>query len=306
MNNKWQLIPSHAIDVCKWNTCINQSHQPLIYANTYYLNALCTQWLGLIVQDYEAVMPIPIKKKWGITYCYQPTFIQQLGLFQKISCQHSVHEILKWISAQFRYGDLFVPLLDPIPHISNCAIEMRDNFTLNLNDNYTNIAARYSGDLKRNLLKAHQYQLVYHHKITPKVILTQFYQQYHQIIHLNKNSLNAFEQLLLEKQMQSHFFVRAVNNIEGEIVAAGIFLRDNYRIYNIINFTTPTGRKQSANHFLLDRCICEFAGTNLIFDFEGSTHKGIQKFYKNFQPTHQPYIHLHINRLPIPFKYLKQ
>jgi hypothetical protein len=38
-------------------------------------------WDALIWGDYEFVMPLTPKRKWGITYLYQPTFCQQLGIF---------------------------------------------------------------------------------------------------------------------------------------------------------------------------------------------------------------------------------
>lgn len=306
MNNEWQIIPAHAIDVHKWNACISQSNRPLIYAYTFYLNALCPQWIGLILNNYEAVMPVPIKKKWSITYCYLPVFIQQLGLFQKNHTTYPVDAILQWVTSQFKYGDLYIPFYQSLPNLPNCSVQVRDNFILDLKNEYTSIAAGYSGDLKRNLSKANHHHLVYHNKVNVQTILNQFYQAYHRAMHLQKANLNAFATLLLQKEMQLHFFARAVNDVKGNLIAGGIFLKDDYRIYNIVNFTNSTGRKHSANHFLLDQCIQEFAGTGMVFDFEGSSQKGIQAFYKNFHPTPEPYLHIHINQLPVPIRYLKQ
>ena len=70
--------------------------------------------------------------------------------------------------------------------------------------------------------------------------------------------------------------------------------------------TTDMGRKLSAMHMLLDNVFKEFAGTPLIFDFEGSDVLGIKAFYQSFDAVNEPYYHVHYNHLPIPFRWLKR
>lgn len=69
------------IDRKKWDACIRQSLNGLIYAETVYLDHMAVNWDGLVLGDYEAVMPLTWKKKWGIKYLYQPAFFQQGGIF---------------------------------------------------------------------------------------------------------------------------------------------------------------------------------------------------------------------------------
>jgi hypothetical protein len=55
----------------------------LPYAYSWYLDTIHEEWAALVEGDYERVMPLPVRKKYGITYCYQPFFAQQLGVFSK-------------------------------------------------------------------------------------------------------------------------------------------------------------------------------------------------------------------------------
>ena len=71
------------IDKAKWDDCINQSINKLIYAESVYLDAMAENWDAIIMNDYEAVMPLTWKKKFGIKYLYQPAFIQQGGIFSR-------------------------------------------------------------------------------------------------------------------------------------------------------------------------------------------------------------------------------
>ena len=38
-------------------------------------------WDALVEDDYVSVMPLPYRKKMGVTYIFPPTMTQQLGVF---------------------------------------------------------------------------------------------------------------------------------------------------------------------------------------------------------------------------------
>ena len=78
--NIQHLIHSE-IDKIKWDACIDKARNGLIYGYSIYLDHMAKHWNGLVLNDYETVMPLIWNKKYGITYCYQPPFTQQFGLF---------------------------------------------------------------------------------------------------------------------------------------------------------------------------------------------------------------------------------
>jgi len=57
-----QLLPAHQIDSKKWDTCVDKNENGLIYSQTRFLNAMADNWHGLIIGEYETVMPIPWRK----------------------------------------------------------------------------------------------------------------------------------------------------------------------------------------------------------------------------------------------------
>ena len=71
------------IDFEKWDACVANSFNRLIYGFSWYLDVVCDDWDALVLNDYEAVFPLPKRKKWGIEYVYHPFFCQQLGVFSK-------------------------------------------------------------------------------------------------------------------------------------------------------------------------------------------------------------------------------
>jgi hypothetical protein len=73
----------------KWDQCVQHSMQSIIYAESAYLDYMTGNWDALVLGDYEAVMPLCYRNKWGIRYLYQPAFIQQGGIFspQKLTTE---------------------------------------------------------------------------------------------------------------------------------------------------------------------------------------------------------------------------
>src|SRR5215216_511602 len=81
MRNEIEIIPSYNIDREKWDRCVNESSNAMIYAASAYLDHIADNWTGIVAKDYEQVMPVAWRKKFGIRYSYQIPFVQQLGIF---------------------------------------------------------------------------------------------------------------------------------------------------------------------------------------------------------------------------------
>jgi len=69
------------IDKEKWDAALSKCHQPLLFAQSWYLDLVSPKWGALIRGDYEEMMPLPVKSKFGFKYLVQPNFTAQLGVF---------------------------------------------------------------------------------------------------------------------------------------------------------------------------------------------------------------------------------
>ena len=298
-----QILPSDQINLSKWDHCIAQNTNGLIYAQSSYLNAMTHHWHGLIIGDYKAITPLPWKKKYGIRYLYTPAFTQQLGLIG--SCQMKQNNIIQSIQSFAAFGDYFMNYQNDFI-CTQQQVKHRNNFLLDLSDNYEKIQANYKANLIRNLKKtnassleycrtAHAQESIQLHKQTKANKLT----------HLTTDDYHRFEQLVKVMTEKNNCITRQVKNESGQILSATVLLKDNRRMYNIINATTEAGKKINANHFLMDQIIREFAGQHLLLDFEGSNISGVQNFYEMFGSFNQPYFHWHYNKLIWPFNLFK-
>ena len=70
------------IDLFKWDECIGSSINRRVQAFSWYLNVVTNNsWDALVLGDYDAVLPLPYRFKYGLKYIYMPYFIQSLGCF---------------------------------------------------------------------------------------------------------------------------------------------------------------------------------------------------------------------------------
>jgi len=285
------IIPSHEIDVIKWDACVAENDAGLIYAQYHYLNTVCTNWSAIVIGNYQAIMPLPWRKKFGIIYFYAPAFVQQLGLIGNIDGLTS-KEIFKSIRSFANFGDLLFNFKNEWI-ISNHIYHPKNNYTIQLLQGYHSIASKYSKDLVQNLQKAEKYNFTYLHEtnISNAIELFQLYYG-NRFKHITALDFKNIETVCLKYQEQQQCVIRTIkDNLTQQILATALLLKDNKRLNLLMNTTLNDGRKLSANHLLIDRILHEFSGQNLLFDFEGSNLDGVKTFYENYHPENQPYFH---------------
>ena len=290
------LLASCQIDKSKWDQCIAKSNRSNIYACSLYLDLMTDHWQGLVINDYEAVMPLPWRRKMGIRYYYTPAFIQQLGLFGMWYAIDSPN-IIKIIQAFASYGDYMLVVGNCFPTITT--IKNCTNLTIYLSNDYNSIHANYTKYLIRNLQKAASESFIYSEDENIERNINLYQSLYaNRTPHVKEKDYQHFIQLCQLLSIKEKCITRKVTDRTGNLMAVALLLKDTHRLYNIINITTEAGRRVSANHYLMDRIINEFAGTGLYFDFEGSELPGVKRFYESFGAVNQPYYHWHFNKLP--------
>jgi hypothetical protein len=90
-------LTNNQIDKNRWDECIGQAVNGLVYAWSWYLDIVHPGWEALVeieCDKYLSVMPITSKRKMLVNYVCQPFFVQQLGVF-------SVRPITEEVTAAF-------------------------------------------------------------------------------------------------------------------------------------------------------------------------------------------------------------
>lgn len=275
------------IDPAKWDACIERAPNGLIYAYSFYLDHLCEHWDGLILNDYEAVMPLPWRKKFGIAYLYQPTFIACGGVF---GSNFNVNEFIEAIPKKFKLVEINLNAGNAYP-----AGILRNNFILPLNASYDEIYAGYRDNIKRNIKKAIAAGCVVKKDIDVTPILQLSIDQLPQV---HEQTYVKFRELFNYLHAQKKAITYGVFNQQEQLLASCVYFFSHNRAYYILVGNHPNGKTIGASHYLIDRFIADHAGSGLILDFEGSDIRNLAFFYSSFGAKAEVYPAVRVDRLP--------
>jgi len=291
------------IDKIRWDEVVGQSANCRVYALSWYLDRVSEDWDALVWGGYEYVMPLTIRRKWGIKYLFPPLYCQQLGIFPvpprqiQIEFSNRIRELFSFIQIQVNSQ------MDP-EAFPGLAVNSRVNLVLPLIESYAVLSGNYSKDRARNLLVA---------KKSGITVLTGMnareYTSHKSMVMsrtINDSLSGALEAIISYTQSIGKGFIMKAYTVHNEICAAAFFVRSGSRLVYLSAFSTDEGRETSAMTAIIDKLIREQAGSGLLLDFEGSSIPGIAKFMKGFGAQPETYYQLKYNHLPLPLKWLKR
>ena len=289
------------IDTSKWDQCIEQSANGLIYAYSFYLDHTADNWDALIFKDYEAVMPLPWRKKFGFYYLYQPSLNAQLGLFGNHLSAVLLENFLKSIPLKFRLWEFSLNHHN-VFRLQDFTLYERINFVLPLNQSYTTLYKNFRDNIKRNIKKSVQYGCYAKSNINIDDIIALAKQQPHAPAGTEFEKFRELYGLLKGRNAAKAYGVFSNKN---ELLASCVFTRSHNRAYYILVGNHPNGRTLGASHALIAAFIKDHAEQDLLLDFEGSDIRNLAFFYSSFGASEEKYAAIKFNKLPWYIKWMK-
>jgi hypothetical protein len=299
-----QYLTRDKIDEPKWNNCIETAGNGLIYAYSFYLDHMARHWDALVLNDYEAVMPLTWNSKYGISYLYQPFLTAQLGVFGKSISAPILEAFLNSVPKKFRYWDIYFNHQN-VFKLSGFRLYQRTNFVLDLNRSYEQIRSAYRENIIRNIRKAEQMGCHSGKGFGPEDVIVLATQQMKTQSKESKENVRRFRalyQFLQEKQAATTY---GIFSDKDQLLASSIFFFSHHRAYYILVGNHPDGRTIGASHALIDAFIKDNAGKPLLLDFEGSDIRNLAFFYSSFGATEEKFAGIRLNRLPIYLRWMK-
>ncbi len=293
------------IDDDKWNTCIDQAGNGLIYAYSYYLDKMASQWSGLVLGDYLFVMPLTWNRKYGIAYLYQPFLTAQLGIFGNAITAEIMTGFLQAIPSRFRYWDFYLNHKNVLPAEGFTMYE-RSNFILNLNKSYEDIYKGYRENIQRNIRKSTQLGCISDKNFPVDAVIELAVQQMRTYTEESKQSVEDFRELYKELYDRGKAMTYGIRSAEGKLLSSCVFFFSHNRAYYILVGNHPDGRTLGASHALIDAFIKDHAGRGILLDFEGSDIRNLAFFYSSFGSSEEKFAGIKLNKLPFYLKWLKK
>ena len=298
-----RYLTHNQIDTQRWDDCIEQSPDGLVYAWSWYLDVVHPGWEALVEDDYETVMPLTGGKKFGINYLFQPFFTQKFGVFGKNEASEAkIEEFLEAIPEKFKFAEFRINKSykshETYKSHTTYTTESHRNIELALNQDYSVLAENYHSNTKRDLAKAKKGNLTIVENAEPSIIIDLFRKNRGQEIKKwDDKEYNRLLSLVDEAKNYEKCLVLAAQNADNQIVAGAFFMTSHNKIVFLFSGADETNKELHGLTFLLDHVIERFSGTQNILDFEGSDNDGLARFYKGFGGIEKYYSGLKFNRL---------
>jgi len=314
-----RFLTRRQLDDCAWDQCVASAHNALMYGHTWYLDAITNvpgwRWEGLVLANvpgkapttYSAVLPIPLRRRWGRWVVYQPLFCQFLALFS----EHPVDPtpFIQAVYERYRHVSTWNLLLGAPLCGLPAQVGQRVLFTHSLQlrgSRYAvSPACKYSPDRQMNLRRAlRRVANVPDWRVAESAdsepLLTLFREN-----HAGKIGVGDWAYVLF-RTLFNAIQARGLGTLRyayagGQVVAGVLFVEQHGRITYLFNAANAEGRWLNARTILLDALIQaeqkKATPMPTLLDFESPEKAGVVSFYESFGAVAQPYIRLSWSRL---------
>lgn len=299
-----RYLSSDEIDKTKWDKCISDATNGLVYGYSYYLNYMSKQWDALVLDDYEAVMPLTWNKKYGIYYLYQPAFTASLGVFGNNLTESLIEKFIQAIPGKFKLIEISLNHQNLLSSPPGFFIS-RTNYILPLNKSYHELYHQYRENHQRNIQKSIQAGCIVDKNVSVGKIMDLNKERMQKISPIAEKDYERFEKLFRFLFNENKAITYGIENQQNKLLSAAIFFFSHKRAYYIMAGNHAEGRNLGASHALIDAFIKDHAGKDIELDFEGSDIESLGMFYNGFGARKEIYPAIRRNRLPWYLRMIK-
>jgi len=308
------ILKREQIEDKAWNQCVQSSVRPFVYATSWYLDIVCEQWEGIVVEgkqgEYSLVLPVPILIKWKKPFVRMPLFCQQLGVFPLAVCSPTIqNEAIEAFVKHYCYINPYVFAHKPLVTSFSKKLETATNYELALNSSYEENYQAYRRDRKKDLRIAKKVKQKIVSSSSPEPIIAMFESSvvpsfkggiHPQTYHYLKDILR----ISLQKKIGELYYTQYEDGTYG---AACFFVIWQKRIIYLFNAAYPEKRKHNGRMLILDNLIQQYSQSEYVLDFESPTNEAsIRDFYQSFGAKEKELYILRQDNLPFYISMLRK
>jgi hypothetical protein len=292
----------------KFDHCIRMDKLGLVYAFSWYMDEVCHNWDCLVLNDYDAVWPLPYRNKFGLKYFYRPYGVQQLGIFSKVELsEDQVLGFVKEMTQNCRYADIYMNEGQLMFDAGSTGVRLSDNtnLTLNLSRSFREIYHAYNKHTQRNIVRSSRHSLQIFEHDDPERLIELFKSNRGDDLKLDSEFYRNMGKAMYNCLHRGIGKVWTVYDERNDL-CAGIFMVESEKRHTLLfSASSPEGKEMRAMYYLINEYLIYSSGKDKTFDFEGSNSPGLRRFYEGFGASEVKYRRLVFNGLPWPINHLK-
>jgi hypothetical protein len=269
----------HEIDFEKYTQCLEDSEQRNWYAKKEVLDELSGNWEILMYGDYEAILPIPLKKKLGINFVIMPLFCQQLGVFSDKDDAQINDEFLKYLRKNYK---IFLYTFNKSNSFSE-DLEKKKNYVIPLSD-YVILHRKKYFKGRKSTTKCAQHLIYKEIEVNDE-----------HISFIENNFKGLTKQTDVDKFKKYLNFLYENNSLklcaaylEEKLINVAVLVSENHELSLLALINDEKYKNENGPSFLIDKVLNHYIHEKT-FNFMGSNIRGIEVFFKSFGGELQEY-----------------
>lgn len=264
-----KFIPYQELNFSKWDSCINTSRNSEIYANSWFLDSVIDRWDAIVENDYEKVMPLPVRKFLGRPVVYQPVMVPQLGIFSPgIVDKETIKKFTTELLKRYNYFEFpcnkFFETDKPFARF-----KLKPSFDLDLIAPYGKTASKYAKEVKQKIISAENSGFFVSKGLVPNEIINfhrnlkwPYFTSFGDLFY---NKLRRLISVTIQNKTGETF---GVYSKENNICALGFVIKTLDRIVLYLLAADKTGVKNNCTFLLIDHIIKLHSEKDLTLRFE--------------------------------------
>jgi hypothetical protein len=287
------------IDEEKWDQVIAGSGAETIYPYSWYLDSVAEHWSALVMDGYRYLMPLVWKRKLGISYLYQPYYVQQLGVFSREHVDPTViADLISKIPGKFRVANIHFNAQNLVSQSRSIEVTDRTNYILSLDGGYEKIGSSYSTNTQRNLRKGLISASTPDRNLSCRELVD--FKRNNDVMSRTEKEYSRLVSLLETIINRNAGVIYSTGRGEN-LNAAAFFAFSRTRAVYLLSVSDETGKEQRSMFRIVDAFIRDHAGSGLILDFEGSNIPSVARFFSGFGAKPETYQAVMFRRFPFSF-----
>jgi hypothetical protein len=265
------------IDKEKWDTCIANSIEPIVFAESWYLDIVSPNWEAIVEQDYSIVFPITISYKYKIALLVNPVITRQLGVFSSGAVSTAViNKIYKL--AKHSLTDICVN--QQLEHSKLFTTKSLAYLKLPLIQTYEELRKSFKKNCIRNINNAYKHNLKAFNEVTSDDFID--FSKKNCAYHMKEKAWIRLKQIFEASIKNKTGFSRIIHDNDNNVLSMAFFIKRFNRIIFLSGYSSELGFEKRSMFFLMNEIIKEYSNTNNILDFNGSSNPNIARFYAGF------------------------
>ena len=269
----------------KWNQAVFNSLFSSVFVRYEMLDLLTAPdtWHALVQEDYEAVMPLPTRKKGVLKYVYTPFFMPQMGIFSEREITLDEAEaFLCEISKHYVLADVL------LNEKNETQESHKNNFVshfISLQPSYNELYSQFHENTKRNIKvgKKTECQItVGEESVADIITLFRANRGQGSNVHFQEEDYERLSQMADYLLKNNLLEVYGVRTNDHQLAAGALFVKDGNRRWFWFSGRDNRLSECKPMFFLLDAYIHDHAESDLILDFNGSKNENVARLYQGF------------------------